>query len=134
MSPRHHIALAAALALVGFGLWPIAAQSEGIAGYRRVVPERGQVAAASITSSTAGTAITVVTTTKDTVLVSIENTTDVELMVTRNGADFKRVPAGGFRVFDLQSSGVAFGPYIWGVYRIGTPASGVIEILTLPSR
>jgi hypothetical protein len=93
-----------------------------------------QVAAASISATTAGTAHTVLTTTKDTVMISLENTTDVELMVTRNGADFKRVPAGSFRVFDTKSDGVAFGPYVWGVYEIGNPASGVLEILAFPHR
>ncbi len=134
MNARLAAVVSAALAISGLALWPFVAIGDGIPGHTRIVPERGSVAAASITASTAGTAITVVTTTKDTVMVAIENTTDVELMVTRNGADFKRVPAGSFRVFDLATSGVAFGPYIWGIYRIGTPATGVIEILAFPYR
>lgn len=121
----NHLTAAVVLALLGFG---------AIDGHTRIVPERGQVAAASISATTAGTAHTVLTTTKDSVTISLENTTDVELMVTRNGADFKRVPAGAFRIFDTKANGVAFGPYIWGVYEIGNPASGVIEIISLPYR
>jgi hypothetical protein len=105
-----------------------------IDGHSRIVPQRGELAAAALSATTAGTAHAVLTTTKDSVLVSIENTTDAELMVTRDGVDFKRMPAGSFRVFDVKADGVAFGPYVWGVYEIGNPTSGFIEIVALPHR
>lgn len=99
-----------------------------------VSPNRAELASASITTSSAGTAVTVLTTTVPSVLVSLENTTNAELMFTKDGVDFKRVPAASFRVFDLKNNDVMLSKAVWGVYRIGTPSSGVVEVIATPYR
>lgn len=107
----------------------------GLLSHNKVTPNRGELAFGAVTGTTAGTANTVLTTTMDSVQVSFENTTDVQLIITRGGVDFKRVPAGNFRVFDLKGNGVGFAPVVWGVYRAaGAPASGVIEVVAIPFR
>lgn len=119
---------------IGVGLAAIEADASGVASQTLVTHNRGQVAAAGVTGTTSGGANTVLTTTTPSVLVAIENTTDAEVMITKGAADFKRVPAGSFRVFDLKTNGAGFSAGVWGVYQIGTPSSGVVEIVAIPYR
>jgi hypothetical protein len=126
--------LLGALGAFVFVALPHAASGDGGPSvYKRVTHQRGELAFGSITAATAGTANTVLTATKDAVVVSIENTTNAELIITKGGADFKRVPAGSFRVFDFRSDAVALSAGTWGVYRSGTPSSGNLEIIVLPA-
>lgn len=124
-----------AAALLALSLSPDVAVGDGVAGHYRVTRERGVLAAASVTGTTAGTANTVVTTTKDTVLVSLESTLDAPTVITHLGADFKILPAGNVRIFDVKADGVAFGPGAWGVRLLGASATtGYVEVVALPQR
>lgn len=104
--------------------------------FQKVTPQRGELAAASITGTVLGTANTVLTTTKDTVILAIENTCAVELMLVMNGANFKRIPASSFRVFDLKTNGgIAFAATVFKVYYTGAaPASCNFELVSVPVR
>lgn len=75
-----------------------------------------------------------ITLAKDAGNVGVENTTDVQLVITIGGVQAKRIPAGAYRVLDLATNGgrIASGTVI-GVFRAaGAPTSGVIEVVAVP--
>jgi len=99
----------------------------------RRIPESGELAFGSITAATAGTANPVLTLVKDSVSLGFENTTDVQLVVTINLVQKKRVPANSFRIIDLgtNKSRLAAGTVI-GVFRAaGAPTVGTFEVLSV---
>lgn len=111
------------------------ADAQGIGAHTRVTPDRGDLLYSGITGTTGGSANTVVTTTKDTVILAIENATDKEVMVTNGSTDLKRMPANTFRQFDMAASGVSFGGQTYKAYYTGAAGTtGHLEILALPYR
>lgn len=128
------LGLCAGLALLALFVAPVA-HSE-IPTHTRVTPQRGEVGATGITGYTIGTAKTILTTTADTAVLLIENTSDAPYIVTRAGTDFKRVPAGNFRAIDLKTSSVSFGPATWGAHGVTgtTGTAGQLEIIAIPHR
>lgn len=116
----------------------------GIASHWQVSATSMTVAGTAVSTTTAATSITVLTTNKDTVQIGIENTTNVQVFISQAPVDRagvvgtavyrKAIPAGGYRVLDLKGNGVAFGPSVWGVYAASTPASGIVEIVAVPAR
>lgn len=99
------------------------------------VPVSGEIAAASITATTATGATGVLTLGKAATYCGFENTTPNELQITIGGVKFKRMPAFSFRTFDIGSnSGYLKGGTVIGVFAsTGTPASGVIEAVCNPA-
>jgi uncharacterized membrane protein YtjA (UPF0391 family) len=119
----------------GIGVIAAVADAGGVDSQAIVTPNRGELGFAGITGTTAGIANTALTTTTPSIVVSFENTTNVELMVTRGNTDFKRLPASSFRVFDLKSNGTGFAAGTWKVYYTGSaPASGNLEVIAIPYR
>lgn len=106
-----------------------------IDGHRRVTRERGELAAASITGNSLGTAVTVLTTTKDTVALFADTDCSVGFMLTKDGADFKRIFPGKGYVMDLNTNGLAIAPGTYKVYYTGSaPSSCTFELFALPFR
>lgn len=100
---------------------------------KRTIPESSELAFGAITGTSAGTANAVLTLVNDAVNIGFENTTDVQLVVTLDGVQKKRVPAGSFRVFDLGTNGsrLAAGTVV-GVFRAaGAPTSGTFEVVSM---
>ncbi len=100
-----------------------------------VSPERGELLYSGVTGTTGGSANTVLTLTKQATCVGVENTTNVEVMVTRSATDFKRVPALSYRVIDFGANGTAFGSgVVFKAYVTGaTGSTGYVEVLTCSS-
>lgn len=102
---------------------------------RRVAIQSSELAFGAITGTTPGTANAVLTLASDSGILSFENTTDQQLVVTLDGNQFKRVPAGAFRVYDLRA-GTSRQPkgMVVGVFRgAGAPTSGAFEVVSVPA-
>lgn len=98
-----------------------------------VTPQFDELAFGSITANSAGTANALQTWTKNKALAEIVNTTNVDLIVTHNGAAWRRVPAGKSAVINLRTNGVMMGGnaagVVVGVYCPGAaPGSGYLSI------
>jgi hypothetical protein len=104
-----------------------------LAAHVLVTNERGELAAAAITSTTLGAANTILTTTKPSVQLMVDTDCTVPFMLVRNGANFKRLFAGKGYVIDLKSNAVAYGASTWKVYYTGAaPAGCTLEVVSIP--
>lgn len=130
--------LAAAITLCGaiaLSLSSSPAASASVAGtLGKVSNQRGAIAATGITGSVSGT--TGLTTTKDTGIISLENTSDGAVVVFSSDSAFtKIVPAYSFRVFDLKTNGdIAYAPTTYKAYYLAAPTTGTVEIIAVPVR
>lgn len=101
--------------------------------FYRIVPQYAELAFGSVTATTAGTATTISTLTRDRRAIVIVSNLNTEVMVTFGGADFVHIPASGTVALDLGSNALSFAKdVILGVYHRGVaPASGRIGITAL---
>lgn len=120
----------------------------GIDSHFRVAPVSTTVAGTAVNVTTPATAITVLYVNADHVMLGFENTTNVAVIISRQpvtvagnsttvtgtAAYFKTVPAGAYRVFDVKANTVAFGPAVYGVYAAATPASGIVEMISVKAK
>lgn len=134
--PRHSFRRLGLVFVLACAAGVIATQevrSGELAAHVLVTEQRGELAAASITANVLGSANTVLTTTKPTIQIGAENTCAVELMLVKNGANFKRIPANSYRVLDLKTNAVGFAITTWKVYYTGAaPAGCNFELLSIP--
>ncbi len=72
-------------------------------GQYEILPQVGSLAAAAVTGTTAATAITLVTLSRRSRLLVFTNTLDTDVMLTYNGADMLRLPAGNPAALDFTS-------------------------------
>jgi Asp/Glu/hydantoin racemase len=93
---------------------------------KEIQPVVGVLAAASVTASTAGTAITLVTCTRDHKLLLVPNTLNQDCMLTYNGADLFPLLSGLPAVIDLRANELdARAARVVGIYHLGVaPTTG----------
>ncbi len=98
-------------------------------------PERGELAYSAVVGTTGGSAVTGLTLSREATCLLVENTQNVEVMVTRSTTDLKRVPAYSFRAIDFGTNGVALAPgTVLKAYATGaTGTTGYVEIVTCSS-
>jgi hypothetical protein len=99
------------------------------------LPERGELAAAGVTGTTGSNGNTVLTLTRQATCLSMENTTDKEVMIASGSTLIKRVPAYSYRVLDLGTNAVAIPPgAALKAHLTGASATtGYVEVLTCSS-
>jgi len=86
-----------------------------------VTQQYGELAYTAVTHSSAGTADTVITLSTDKRLVTIVSNLNVEVMVTKNGANFAHIPATSAVSFDLGTNNFCYAKgTVFGVYHRGT--------------
>lgn len=95
----------------------------------KVTHQFNSLAFGSITGTTAGTAIALLTLTKEARILSFENTTNLEVIVTRDGTDFWRLKAStGAISLDVSAAGGVYrAGEVFGVYAASTPGSGLVQ-------
>jgi len=96
-------------------------------------PQISALAFGSVTGTTPATANTVLTATRERVILVVENTTDADLVLTVDGDDLFVIRTASAKVIDLGCNGlkINLGEVI-GVYRrSGAPTSGEILVQAL---
>lgn len=93
---------------------------------KEIQPVVGTLAAASVTASTAGTAITLVTCTRDHKVLLVPSTLNQDCMLTYNGADLCPLFANLSATIDLRSNELEMrATRIIGIYHLGAaPTTG----------
>jgi hypothetical protein len=93
---------------------------------KEIQPVVATLAAASVTASTAGTAITLVTCTRDHKVLLLPNTLNQDCMLTYNGADFCPLLAGQPVAVDLRTNELEMrATRVIGIYHLGVaPTTG----------
>lgn len=97
-----------------------------------VVQEQGSLAGTSITPTTAGTATTVLTLTARRGLLTVTNTCNQPIAITRNGVDFAYLGIGVGLVKDYEASGrVLADGDVFAAYKLTatTPTDGKVLIV-----
>lgn len=91
---------------------------------KEIQPVVGTLAAAAVTATTAGTAITLATCTRDHKMLLVPNTLNQDCMLTYNGADFCPLLAGQAVTVDLRSNELEVrATRVIGIYHLGVAAT-----------
>lgn len=102
--------------------------------FYNVVPNFGILPYSSVTSTTQGTATTIVTLTRDTRTILVSNSLNAEVNLTLSGVAFAYLPANVSMTIDLGSNNHSFanGATV-GVYHLGVAptTSGNIAVTAL---
>lgn len=95
---------------------------------KEIQPVVGTLAAAAVTASTPGTAITLVTCARDHKVALVPNTLNQNCMLTYNGADLCPLPAGQSITIDLRANELEMrATRIIGIYHLGVlPTTGIV--------